>query len=387
MNIVYYESVILEQQINYYILETKINDQKTILNESIGDKLKSAKKWFKDRISDLVKIVQKVLKKIKYFFFEYLPGKLKALKDKILKKDKKKETDKNKIFETIDINNLLKYFKSVKTNGIAKFAYPAFPNAEHEFQKYKKECNEFLSLDFNDKFKNEIEFINNIDNTNIKISYGQILSLYENSGWTDLDFPTKEGRSQEKVQKNIEAELLHITKELENKNKFTDSDYVEIFSLYSKHASKSISLYGNALELYNRYASKICWYYNTYLDSNEREAIKNKVYIDRKRVDQDLIKEWASKWKKGDYKKPAEDMGSLMYIGVFDQIDQMMKIAKEKGCLQEYKSVGKQYDISSDKDDYLSDSYFTKQVFGFKNNPCEKRYNHIKTIYKMQRKD
>ena len=47
MNIVYYESVILEQQINYYILETKINDQKTILNESIGDKLKSTKKLFK----------------------------------------------------------------------------------------------------------------------------------------------------------------------------------------------------------------------------------------------------------------------------------------------------------------------------------------------------
>lgn len=180
---------------------------------------------------------------------------------------------------------------------------------------------------------------------------------------------------------------MYITKELENENKFTDSDYAEIFSLYSKHVSKSISLYGNALDLYNQYTSKICWYYNTYLDSNEREAIKNKVYTDRKRVDQDQIKEWTSKWKKGDYKKPAEDMGSLMYIGAFDQIDQMMKIAKEKGCLQEYKSVYKKYDISSDKDDYLSNEYFTKQVFGFKNNPCEKRYNHIKTIYKMQRKD
>ena len=42
-NILYkeiYESQILNQQINYYILENKYNNQKTILNESISDKVK-----------------------------------------------------------------------------------------------------------------------------------------------------------------------------------------------------------------------------------------------------------------------------------------------------------------------------------------------------------
>lgn len=382
-NILYkeiYESQILNQQINYYILETKINDQKTILNESIGDKVKGAKDWIKERVGKLIEIVQKVLKKIRYFFFEYLPGKFKALKDKITKKDKKKETDKNKIFETIDINNLLKNCEIVRHNAIAKFSYAYFPY-EDEFEKYKNDCNEFLSLNFNDKFKDEIEFINNIDKTNIKISYKQILELYTNDRFRDIDFPTKEGQRQEKVQKNLEAELYKVEKELEDDNRFTDSDYIEIFSLYSKQISKSISLYGNALELYNRYTSKICWYYNTYLNTNDREIAKNKHNTQNKKVDQDQVKKWTGKWR--DYKKAADDMGNLMFLGDFNQIDEMMKIAKEKGYLQEYKSINK-FDISDDENKYLSNSYFTMQVSGFKNNPCEKRYNHIKNIYKMQ---
>ena len=376
-NILYkeiYESQILNQQINYYILENKYDNQKTILNESIGDKVKGAKDWIKERVGDLVKLVQKVLKKIRYFFFEYLPGKFKALKDKITKKDK------NKIFETIDINNLLKNCEIVRHNAIVKFSYAYFPY-EDEFEKYKNDCNEFLSLNFNDKFKDEIEFINNIDKTNIKISYKQILELYTNDRFRDIDFPTKEGQRQEKVQKNLEAELYKVEKELEDDNRFTDSDYIEIFSLYSKQISKSISLYGNALELYNRYTSKICWYYNTYLNTNDREIAKNKHNTQNKKVDQDQVKEWTGKWR--DYKKAADDMGNLMFVGAFNQIDEMMKIAKEKGYLQEYKSINK-FDISDDENKYLSNSYFTMQVFGFKNNPCEKRYNHIKNIYKMQ---
>ena len=70
-NILYkeiYESQILNQQINYFILENKYNNQKTILNESISDKLKSAKEWIKEKIDKLIEIVQKILKKIKYFF-------------------------------------------------------------------------------------------------------------------------------------------------------------------------------------------------------------------------------------------------------------------------------------------------------------------------------
>lgn len=34
MYIAYYESVILEQQLNYFILENKYNDQKTVIEES-----------------------------------------------------------------------------------------------------------------------------------------------------------------------------------------------------------------------------------------------------------------------------------------------------------------------------------------------------------------
>lgn len=98
-NILYkeiYESQILNQQINYYILETKYDNQKTILNESDDTSgLGKIKKFIKEKIDRLVEIVQGAIKKIRHFFFEYIPSKFKDLKDKIMKRNKEDKENNN----------------------------------------------------------------------------------------------------------------------------------------------------------------------------------------------------------------------------------------------------------------------------------------------------
>ena len=49
INNIYYESLILEQKLNYFILESRYNE--IVLNESIADKLKSVKKWITERFN------------------------------------------------------------------------------------------------------------------------------------------------------------------------------------------------------------------------------------------------------------------------------------------------------------------------------------------------
>ena len=87
MHDAYYESLILEQQINYFILENKYNNEKQIiLNESIEDKLKSVKKWLIDRFKDLIKLFTSLKDRISKFFKEVVLKKIKQIKEKIFKK-------------------------------------------------------------------------------------------------------------------------------------------------------------------------------------------------------------------------------------------------------------------------------------------------------------
>ena len=199
-NILYkeiYESQILNQQINYFILENKYNDQKTILNESIGDKVKGAKDWIKERVGKLIEIVQKVLKKIRYFFFEYLPGKFKALKDKIMKKNKedngnKKEDYKNKKLKTIDIEHMISNALSIHLHIRDVHKIIPDPKKTNEWsKKYREEkYDEIINLTFDELYKKEIDFLKNVDDEDnlIEITYDEILefsSVYEDYLRTD----------------------------------------------------------------------------------------------------------------------------------------------------------------------------------------------------------
>ena len=89
-----YECNIINQHITYYILESKYNNS-IIINESISDKLNKAKDFIIRQVNKLVELIVEAGKKIRHFFLEYIPGKFKELKDKILKKKSGKSKEDN----------------------------------------------------------------------------------------------------------------------------------------------------------------------------------------------------------------------------------------------------------------------------------------------------
>ena len=93
-NIYLYESLILEQKLNYFILKSRYNEM--VINESIGDKLKSVKKWIVERFKDLIKLFTTLKDRISKFFKEVVFKKIKEIKEKISKNKSKKDDKKNR---------------------------------------------------------------------------------------------------------------------------------------------------------------------------------------------------------------------------------------------------------------------------------------------------
>lgn len=104
MTEILYETDILIQNIDYYILENNYN---IFLNEKTGINIK---KVIIEKIKDLIKILKDIWEKVKYFFSEYIPKKWKALKDKINNKKEKNETPIEQTIKTYDLKEIFKYY-------------------------------------------------------------------------------------------------------------------------------------------------------------------------------------------------------------------------------------------------------------------------------------
>ena len=387
-NILYkeiYESQILNQQINYYILETKYDNQKTILNESIGDKVKGAKDWIKERVGKLIDIVQKVLKKIRYFFFEYLPGKFKALKDKITKKNKedngnKKEDYKNKKLKTIDIEHMLSNAVSIHLR--IRDVHEIIPDPEKTNEcskKYREEkYDEIINLTFDELYKKEIDFLKNVDNENnlIEITYDEILDFYTDWLYDGKRFTQKTKETPESLAEILNQDLQYIQRYPEKMDE-------EDVKLYAKCTQKVISILNSIIELYNKYATRIFQYFNKYLDIDTAD----KIHADNIKKHND---EYETEKKKSELmdqqskdNAPYHVLGALMDRN-FTLADTCMKLMKQKGLDDSsYKVDDHCMAISDNKDDYKSRKYLQQQQWAFQKNPCEKRYQHLKMLYKI----
>lgn len=385
-NILYkeiYESQILNQQINYYILENKYNNQKkTILNESIGDKVKGAKDWIKERVGKLIDIVQKVLKKIRYFFFEYLPGKFKALKDKITKKEdngNKKEDYKNKKLKTIDIKHMISNALSIHLH--IRDVHKIIPDPEKTngySKKYREEkYDEIINLTFDELYKKEIDFLKNVDNENnlIEITYDEILDFYTSWFYDGKKFTQKTKETSESLAEILNQDLQYIQRYPEKMDE-------EDVKLYAKCTQKVISMLNSIIELYNKYATRIFQYFNMYLNIDTAD----KIHADIKKHGD----EYETEKKKSELmdqqpkdNAPAHVLGALMDRN-FTLADACMKLMKQKGLDDSsYKVDDNCEAISDNKDDYKSRKYLQQQEWAFQKNPCEKRYQHVKMLYKI----
>ena len=98
-----YEALIIEQQINYYILKESYENLENgnYLTEAEDSKLKKAGAWIKQRWDQFVEKVKKALEAIVHFFTVTLPKWFKGIVDKILKFLKIKKEPK-----TVDASKL-----------------------------------------------------------------------------------------------------------------------------------------------------------------------------------------------------------------------------------------------------------------------------------------
>ena len=271
-NIYLYESQILEQKLNYFILESRYNEM--ILNESVGDKLKSAKKFISDRIKDLIKLFTSLKDRISKFFKEVVLKKVREIKSKLFKSKNKD----NSTLKTIDIRLIISiidgasqaYF-DIMNNAPSELEYDSDKSPEElnkvitKFQQYK-----FPSLD---DIKMKLKVPEDINKTQIKITKKEIEKIFKESekrlikeDLTDID--------------GYISGLKNIYNEVEKTNEATYSDeqmvsFIKWHKVLLSHETALCTILNSITSLRNQYVSKALSYFDKYLKNHNEVSDKD----------------------------------------------------------------------------------------------------------------
>ena len=272
MHDAYYESLILEQQINYFILENKYNNEKQIiLNESIEDKLKSVKKWIVERFKDLIKLFTTLKDRISKFFKEVVFKKIKEIKEKISKNKSKKDDKK---IETINIAILLRDLDKVDIYYINFWIEKeislgcSFENCTDEYINEVIDKIKNSELPKIDDIKKELKLhsIDEIENTKIEITKKEI----------EDTFKLFESKLKKVNLEEIDKYIIDLKKSFSQFEKnISDSQTEERMALLIKYhnvqiqyETKRCAILNSIAKLNNQYVSKALSYFDKYLKDN-----------------------------------------------------------------------------------------------------------------------
>ena len=379
-NIYLYESQILEQKLNYFILESRYNEM--ILNESVGDKLKSAKKFISDRIKDLINLFTSLKDRISKFFKEVVLKKVREIKSKLFKSKNKD----NSTLKTIDIRLIISIidgasqaYQDIMNNAPSQLEYNSDKSPEElnkviaKFQQYK-----FPSLD---DIKMKLKVPEDINKTQIKITKKEIESIFKESekrlikeDLTDID--------------EYIFGLKDMYNEVEKTNEAIYSDeemalFIKWHKVLLSHETALITILNSVTTLQNQYVSKALSYFDTYLtNDNQKKTI----------TDEDDFKD--SQSYEGESLKKAIDDKDYIWIrvamyniilndptfvhGEFDRIVSIVKKHTPK-IFEQAKRVPSEEHFNQSKWDK---SYFLDLAFYFKENPALSRIPYIKKVGK-----
>lgn len=285
------ENIILEQKINYYILECNINSEKIALTESsIFEKIKNV---FIDKLKGFLKILTSIKEFIKKLFTKIIPETYKYIKMHI--EDKLK--DKNKVYETIDIHQIETNIGELNRMYITKhdFAVTAL-SSEVDFEYYSilssyyydciDELKEKITLFGNyDKFRDKRcdKYVKLSDIDTIKISYKEIHDIFYGSkslssyagGLLDETIKYVQGIIQ--TAKKVKDNPPESNGYSEDEKKEYKKRIAEVYTLYTQqlqNAIRFLNSYKNDLitniNAYNKYFIK----YLTKMDYTEVEEFK-----------------------------------------------------------------------------------------------------------------
>lgn len=370
-SIYFYESQILEQKLNYFILESRYYEM--ILNESIGDKLKSAKKFIIDRFKDLIGLFISLKEKIGKFFKEVVLKKIKQIKEKIFKNKSKKDGK----LETIDIEMLLKDLDNVdKEYGniidsdpslVAELDFDVTKSVEelnnviNKFQQYKVPTLDEI------KKKLNLHSLEEIDKTKIKITVKEIENIFKQSEKNLV----KEDLND--IDQHI-SDIKGFYKEIENTNEGMLSDekmalLIKYHKVYISHETSLCTILNSILTLHNQYVSKALSYFDTYLKDDNSEVSDE----DMKSLSNDF-KEAVDTGKTRRVHIMLAD--SMLLDPTFRDLNTELKYAsKMKGLFDEHDGGEFEEDPNKWNDDYMD-----KIMVELKMNFSRERLEHAKKV-------
>lgn len=336
----YYESVILEQQLNYFILENKYNGQKTIIEESDTKKetpWKKIKEFLIGKLKKVIKIFTSIKEAMKTLVHTVIPATVKYISMNI--EDKLK--NKNKVYKTIDIRAVIENIYCLadvvdycfKDEGISDItSISSLTNLEKDtlefmikcksgddeewdqkcektISRIQKSCNDVIAMRFEDLIKygsdGKYTALSEIkDKNDLKYSYKEILDLYNKKPWIQIEDVEKRcnkhieflNRLIKDIDKNKEdintdTRRMPDDKSEEDIDKYRNS-IIEIKKRYNRlFANYTVALthYASLCARVNReYATNIkimCDYFNKYLTTKDQND-------DPYETDYDYDEEW-----------------------------------------------------------------------------------------------
>lgn len=384
MNNIYYESLILEQKLNYFILESRYNEM--ILNESIGDKLKSTKKFISDRIKDLIKLFTSLKDRISKFFKEVVLKKVREIKSKLFKSKNKD----NSTLKTIDIRLIISiidgasqaYF-DIMNNAPSELEYDSDKSPEElnkvitKFQQYK-----FPSLD---DIKMKLKVPEDINKTQIKITKKEIEKIFKESekrlikeDLTDID--------------GYISGLKNIYNEVEKTNEAIYSDekmalFIKWHKVVLSFETALCTILNSISTLHNQYVAKALSYFDAYLKEDTGKNNQKKI------TDNNDFKD--STTYEGKQLKEAIDSKNYLWLSVtmmnvmwndptfeHGEFDKLVSICKKHIPEVFKKEKQLSYEKKTLDSSLWNEDYFAKVTYWFKENPALSRIPYIKKVGK-----
>ena len=381
-----YESLILEQKLNYFILESRYNEM--ILNESVGDKLKSVKKWIVERFKDLIKLFTTLKDRISKFFKEVVLKKIKQIKEKIFK-NKSKKDDK---LETINIAMLLRDLDKVDIYYINFWIEKeislgrSFENCTDEYMDEVIDKIKNSELPKIDDIKKELKLhsIDEIENTKIEITKKEI----------EDTFKLFESKLKKVNLEEIDKYIIDLKKSFSQFEKnISDSQTEERMALLIKYhnvqiqyETKRCAILNSIAKLNNQYISKALSYFDTYLKNDKKSSDKDMESLSDDFKDsmtyagKDLKKAIDNKnyvWIRGTM------MNAMWNDPTFEhgEFDKLISICKKyiPKVFEQEKTIPSEEHFDQSK---WTKDYFTDLTYYFRENPALSRISYIKKVGK-----
>ena len=354
-----YQSNILCQQINYYIIE---NNYINFINEKVVGV--NFKKTIIEKLKGFIKILKDIWEKVKYFFTEYIPKKWKALKDKINKKKENNDESKGKkqTIKTYNLNEIINKYKLLVN---------LFDNIEDNFKEGEDVKEDNIKSGIEKDMENSEKYYNTIKENGYTEEYDiDDLNDIINKCYSESPNISKLSRLIKEKEKRLEK-YAKESAEVKGKPEISEDSKkdLEKYAIEMSQEIKIVIKYqSEILNLIKKYNDLMYTEIERILKPNEFEFVS----FENQELEK-AIKNKDKLWLKAALINTIWNDPSLKH----GEVNRLISIIKSKlpDFFEEEKAQLNEY-READKNKWNQD-YFTDLTYWFRENPALSRLNYI----------